>query len=435
MIMKTYKKILSVILFSCFLLLLSLLNAQQVFAAATTIHLSNPQTEMNCYLGDINCRYQSVAIISNATTKPLYNASLYVTSGLAPVTYTNQYGVETSGITVLPGGPYQPGEEIFNTIIKMVPPQQLGTYYGYFYADGKNCNIYPDCYYMGAAGVVMKINMLASQNPTSTPTPTATPTPVITNIPQPTATPTPTIIPTQFGIYQTQPASTEPIMPNQNFEFAVSVTSATKNPIDYTLVLPPGLMLYNNPACIITTGCTVTNSFFRGTDFVNHYWVAYGLRSGIFEIQATFNEPATYTVANKTLVVNVVNPVIPTNSPTPIPTLTPAPSPTPLPTPVMNLTFDQVNLPSGKVNRTYSGLVSATDDQSASSISMNIANLPKGLSYNSNCVKTTFTRYVCRIGGIPTQTFNNYLTITLTDNFGRSAIIIKKLVITNPPRK
>ncbi|MCX6726602.1 MAG: hypothetical protein NTY75_02175 [Candidatus Shapirobacteria bacterium] len=130
-------------------------------SGAFSLKLSNPVNEITCKLSDPNCYYQTVIIGTNRTDNTIYYTSLWTSGSNISYTYngatiTNN-SVSTSSLVI------DPGQEAFNTLVNVTPPKTVGTYYSYFYADGKNCNTQtspPNCIYYGGSSLYVKINVV-----------------------------------------------------------------------------------------------------------------------------------------------------------------------------------------------------------------------------------------------------------------------------------
>lgn len=187
------KKIASILI----ILAAFLLFSSKAYAGAFDLTLSNGNTTLNCQRGDTNCTFQTVVIAKNRTDKPLYNTTIYTSSPNNSMTYIGFDGSWTSGQSKA-SRVVQPGEEIVNTLVKVVYPSNFtGPLYAAFYIDAQTCNpntTPPDCTYYGASSFTVTINIV-DPTPTATPRPTSSPTstPRVTPTPSRTTAPTPSI--------------------------------------------------------------------------------------------------------------------------------------------------------------------------------------------------------------------------------------------------
>lgn len=155
----------------------------------------NPNvTSIVCTKGDPNCYLKNVLVVYNNINQKLYNTTFYTSNYKGMLSYIGFGGGLTTG-TSTTTKVFEPGQEVINTLVKVTPPNEVGTYYATLYIDGKTCNpatTPPDCYYYGASNVTFVVKVVdAIPLPTSTPTPTNIPTPTPTVV-IPTKTPTPT---------------------------------------------------------------------------------------------------------------------------------------------------------------------------------------------------------------------------------------------------
>ncbi len=123
-------------------------------------------------------------------------------------------------------------------------------------------------------------------------------------------------------------------------------------------------------------------------------------------------------------------PVTPSIKPTNVP------SPTSVPTisnhpPVITSTF----LPKGQVGRPYNAIISGTDQDIGDTLSMDITNLPPGITKGQCQTTNARVKYIrCLIKGIPTLAGIYPVNVKLTDNFGGVATKNLSLTIINPIR-
>lgn len=154
-----------------------------------SLYLQNPQTAITCVLGDQNCYYSSVVMITNKTDKPLYSSTIYLSAPDNNMTYVNFDGVTTTAQSTT-AKVIGPGESLINTWVKVTAPNRLGISTATFYVDAKTCNTAvtpPDCYFYGASSFRVTIEVVPKNVATASPTPT----PILLPTLKPSPTPTP----------------------------------------------------------------------------------------------------------------------------------------------------------------------------------------------------------------------------------------------------
>lgn len=182
------------------------------------VQLSEKSLTLTCVLNDPNCRFDSFFSAYNTSGHKLYNVVMKTNSPYGYDTF-KFYGFDTSWTNSSNSERvYENGDQIINTSVQFVPPQKVGTWYGYIELGGQTCNTLttpPDCYYTNSASVTVRINVIdGSPTPTNIPTTAPTMTPMPTTVPSqmptptthiPTSTPIPTVMPTRFPSYAPTP--------------------------------------------------------------------------------------------------------------------------------------------------------------------------------------------------------------------------------------
>lgn len=137
---------------------------------AFDLEITNPNRRKVCQLGDTDCFYLSGVTITNRTDQPLYNSTIYQSSPNEIMSFLgfNKEWVSTPSTT---DQVIQPGEQI-RTMVKVTPPNSVGTWYAHFLVDGKTCNLKvdpPDCYFYGASSFTVIIEVVEESAPTDNP--------------------------------------------------------------------------------------------------------------------------------------------------------------------------------------------------------------------------------------------------------------------------
>lgn len=143
--------------------------------------VQNDFVEINCVLGDPNCRFNTIVMGTNNTNTTVQGVTIWTDRSGSTITYVNQSGQAVSSQSVF-SVDRSPGQEVFNTAVTVVPPQQVGSWFAGFYAALRFCSnsSNPSSCQDGAGyGFRVKINVSAA--PTLTPTATLTPVPSVTH--------------------------------------------------------------------------------------------------------------------------------------------------------------------------------------------------------------------------------------------------------------
>ncbi len=178
-------------------------------AASYRINSPSDVYNLDCTLGDINCKYYAPVIFTNDTTQTLYDTTLWTHS---PYLQIQGFDGSWTSRTTSPYS-YNPRNGP-NILVKVIPPNQIGTFYSSMYIDGKVCNfnVSPaDCVYYGGKEFRVVINVSSAS-----PSPTLTPSPAPTILP--TATPTTAVTPTPTAVPTLTVTNTPTPMQNKNSE-------------------------------------------------------------------------------------------------------------------------------------------------------------------------------------------------------------------------
>ncbi|MBI3980660.1 hypothetical protein HY345_01550 [Candidatus Microgenomates bacterium] len=122
----------------------------------------------------------------------------------------------------------------------------------------------------------------------------------------------------------------------------------------------------------------------------------------------------------------------PTNiTPPPSPTVTPTSTSTPSPTPGPKPFFTTTSLPNGNVNKPYSVVIAASENDSKVKLTMTFKNRPAWLKKGTckSIVKASKVTIRCPLSGTPTKKGKYDFSATVSDNKGATATMPYQIVI------
>lgn len=258
----------------------------------------------------------------------------------------------------------------------------------------------------------------------------ATPQPTMTPPPNPTSTPTPTPSPcTRANPTLSASPQSQYGVPGETLAYEISVTnnnsvgcSSTRYFMNATRPFAGWISTFTSGVLVIKPGQTLVTTLLV-TSAPEAVSPGYPI-----SVSTTGQEDGTF---GNTFVSYLIRSSTPTPTATPAPTPTPIPTPTPTSAPNSSPIFVTGRmLPVARIYRAYRVNVVGYDVNAGDTLSMNISNLPKGLTQGA-CFTylESGRRYIsCPITGNASQLGLFGVRATLTDN--RGGVSVKDFLLT-----